>query len=244
MPHKIALVGSAPSSDKLAPFALPDWEIWACSPGNHVAPRVDAWFEMHSLERKIVPGNEPYVACLKSHPRVYVSKEDQRLPNAIVYPINEVRQFFGGRRFFDTFLQSSVSYMLAMAIMQKPEIIGLWGIDMAADEEYAYQRPGCHYFFDEAQRRDIGIMGPPQSDILEPLPAYGYKEHDPSYWRQKARKIELKHGIEKAEQKIREAEQEALIKRGALADIKYTMQTWRMNHTYPLPPAKDSKDAE
>jgi hypothetical protein len=235
---KIALLGSAPSSDRLAPWQDMDWEIWACSPGNHTAPRVEAWFEMHSLDRKCVPGNEPYIAKLQRHGRVYVSHPDNRLPNAIVYPQEEVYKFYGTENgplpFMDTYMQSSVSYMLALAIMQKPDQIGLWGIDMAAADEYGQQRPGCQHFFNEAFKRGIDVIAPPQSDILEALPLYGYKEFNPMYWRQKARKMELRTCVAEIENKLMALEQEKLIKTGALQDIEY------VNNTYvkPIFPAK------
>ena len=55
---KIALVGSAPSSIRLAPINDPDWQIWGCSPGAYgvVGPRADVWFEMHRWEPQ-VPGH-------------------------------------------------------------------------------------------------------------------------------------------------------------------------------------------
>lgn len=230
MSHKICILGSAPSSDKLAPFADQSWEIWACSPGNFKMPRIDAWFELHNMDRKWVPGNEPYIDALTRHDRVYIAKPDPRLPHGIVYPLKEVKEFFGNRRFLDTFLQSQVSFMLAFAIMQKPSVIGMWGVDMAAEEEYWSQRPGCHYFFDQAEQREIEVIAPPQSDILEPLPIYGYKEFDPSYWRQKARKVELMDSISRNEEAITKMQAENLIKTGALQDIRYTMNTWRMRH--------------
>lgn len=230
MAHRIAILGSAPSSDKLAPFGDHTWEIWACSPGNFRAPRVDAWFEIHNLDRKWVPGNEPFIDCVTRHDRVYIAKPDDRLPNGIVFPIKEVKEFYGNRRFLDTFLQSQVSFMLAFAIMQKPQVIGLWGVDMAAEEEYWSQRPGCHYFFDQAEQRGIEVVAPPQSDILEPLPIYAYKEFDRSYWRQKARKVELMDSIAKNQEMINKLQQESMVKTGALHDIRYTMNTWRMRH--------------
>jgi hypothetical protein len=229
MAGKIALLGAAPSSDKLAPFGNPEWEIWACSPSNFVAPRVDAWFELHSIDRKAVPGNEMYLNNLHAHDRVYVAHPDPRLPKAIVFPLAEVYNEFP-YQFLDSFLQSQVSYMLAWAIIQKPAQIGLWGIDMAAESEYAYQRPGCHFFFVEAERRGIEVVAAPQSDILQPLPAYGYKEFDPSYWRQKARKIELMREMNECQQIIAAKTQELAVRQGALADIKYTSNTWRMRH--------------
>jgi hypothetical protein len=226
MALQIALLGSAPSSDKLAPFGDAAWEIWGCSPNNWKAPRVDAWFELHDLDRKWTPGNEPYMECLLRHERVYIAREDKRLPRGIIYPREEVYEFFGNNRFLDTFMQSQVSYMLAFAIMQKPAVIGLWGIDMAAADEYGLQRPGCHFFFIEAIKRGIEIMAPRQSDIMNVIPPYAYKEQSPMYWRQKARKIELKTAIIEAEQKRHQLDQEILIKKGALSDIEYTNNTW------------------
>src|ERR1043165_5779344 len=109
MAYQIALLGSAPSSCTLAPFADPTWEIWACSPQNYAAPRVDAWFELHDLERKWKAGNEVYCRVLEQHQRVYIAYPDFRLPNGIVYPRDEVYQHFGNSRYLDTFFQSQVS---------------------------------------------------------------------------------------------------------------------------------------
>ena len=227
---KIALLGSAPTSAGLAPFREAEWELWACSPQNYQAPRVDAWFELHNLERKWVPGNEAYINVITKHPRVYVSLPDARLPNGIVYPKDEVYAFYGTENgplpFFDTWMQSSVSFMLALAIMQKPDTIGCWGIDMAASDEYGQQRPGCHYFFDEAAKRGIEIIAPPQSDILEPLPLYAYKEHLPKYWRTKARIMEIKQAIGDKQAQIHHLQQEIDVRTGALQDIEYHKNTY------------------
>ncbi len=64
---KIAILGSHPASNNLAPFGDVTWEIWACSPQNYTLPRIDAWFELHSLDRKWMPGNEPYIRTLEKH---------------------------------------------------------------------------------------------------------------------------------------------------------------------------------
>ena len=248
MSLKIAILGSAPSSCKLAPFNDPSWNIWACSPQNYVAPRVDAWFEIHSIDRKNIPGNEPYIAALKNHSRVYVSKEDYRLPNAILYPKKEVWDFYGTEHgplpFMDTYMQSSVSYMLAYAIMQKPEVIGLWGVDMAATDEYGLQRPGCQHFFNEAYKRGIEVVAPPQSDILEPIPLYGFKEHLPMYWRQKARKMELMTAINDCQRIISEKQRELDIKSGALQDLEYCNNTWLQVKDHPRVQIADAPEPD
>lgn len=225
---KICILGGAPSSCKLAPFGDPTWEIWACSPSNYIAPRVDAWFEVHSFDRKDVTGNEFYIQTLQRHDRVYITKPDPRMPKGIVLDYDEITKPYGGM-FVQSFMQSSVSYMLAMAINLKPKAIGLWGVDMAAESEYDYQRPGCHFFFNEAMKRDIEIIAPPESDILNPLPPYGYKEHWPMYWRQKARKIEILERKREAERLIMEKQNLLTAMEGALADINY------INNTYLKP---------
>src|SRR6185369_4436947 len=57
MAKRIALLGSAPSSIRLAPFKDPSWTIWACSPGVYPTLAMertfqpgDAYFELHRWE--------------------------------------------------------------------------------------------------------------------------------------------------------------------------------------------------
>lgn len=221
---KIAILGAAPSSFQLAPFSNVEWEIWACSPGNYTLPRIDAWFELHSLDRKWVPGNEPYVAALERHPRVYVSKADARLPHAIEYPREEIMSEYTA--FHHTFFSSSVAYMMAMACKLNPEEIGLWGVDMAAGSEWEYQRPGVHFFMGVAANKGIKLTVPPQSDIAQVHPLYAYKEHWPMYWKQKARRMELESRIGALNQKLDKSQHEKTLLEGALEDLKYYDMTF------------------
>jgi hypothetical protein len=209
---------------KLAPFGDVNWEIWACSPQNFSAPRIDAWFELHSLDRKWVPGNEPYVQVLSNHPRVYIAAADPRLPNGLIYPVEEVLSQYPQKH--RTFFTSSVAWMMALAIEQKPTEIGLWGIDMAAGNEYEYQRPGVHYFMGVAEEMGIKITVPPQSDILEVHPLYGIKEQWRSYWKMKARKQEITERLAAIDQKIGHATDEKLQLMGALQSMHYEENTW------------------
>jgi hypothetical protein len=224
---KIAVMGSAPSSRLLAPMNDPDWEIWTCSPPNYDLPRVDAWFEMHSLDRKFaVPQNAPWAAVLQQHPRVYLARLDPRIPNGIEYPRDAMIEKYG--RYFFT---STIAYMLAFAIEQKPEKIGLWGVDMSAAEElYTHQRPSCHFFIREAEKQGIKVVAAAQSDILNPPPLYGYKEFTRMWWKQRARKDELSARLDQARKTIKKSEQEMLVFQGALDDLEY------VNNTYcPVP---------
>ena len=221
---QIALLGAAPSSRLLAPFNDPNWEIWACSPPNFDLPRVDAWFEVHSLKRKMNQVNKPFFDKLLAHPRVYLNGADPefgKFPNGIAYPIEEMVAEYG-----EYFFTSSLAYMMAFAIKQKPDMIGLWGVDMSAAEEYGYQRAGCHFFIREAAKAGINVVAPVESDIMRPVPLYGFKEQTPMYWKQRVRRKELEDRIHRCQHTIENQKREELILRGALDDMNYVENTW------------------
>lgn len=142
---RIALLGSAPSSVALAPFNDRSWTIWSCSPGatKHLQ-RTDAHFELH----RYVPGHDwahpdyiRWMADLKCH--VFMQRKTPDIPNSVAYPKDQVLNYIYGEitgpdgqkrglKFDPNTFGSSLSWMLALAIMQDPDEIGLWGVDMAA----------------------------------------------------------------------------------------------------------------
>jgi hypothetical protein len=226
---KIAVLGSAPSSRLLAPFNDPEWEIWACSPANCDLPRVDYFFEIHGPDTVLrEPQYADFMKWCAKHPRVYMQDERPEFPGSIKYPYEEMRKRFG-----DYFWTSSLAYMLALAIEKKPEVIGLWGVDMSAHDEYGYQRAGCHYFIQEAQKAGIGVYAPPESDILEPTPPYGYRESSRMWWKVNTRWKEL-HGkhqqttseIDQLNAKLAQLKRHQITLEGAMEDAQYVCNTF------------------
>lgn len=221
---QIALLGAAPSSRKLAPFQDLNWEIWACSPPNYDLPRVDAWFEFHSLERKMTQNNQPFISVLQRHSRVYLNHEDPmagHFPDSIDFPFEMLIEKHG-----QYFWTSSLAWMFAFALEFKPKVIGLWGVDMSAAEEYGYQRAGMHHFVQKADDMGIRVIAPPQSDILNPIPMYGLKEQSPMWWKQRVRRQELQDRIAHAESLVATKKNEITILRGALDDMNYIDNTY------------------
>ena len=221
----------------LAPFNDPDWEIWACSPGNMDLPRFDVFFEIHGIDttlrepqyNKVQPGDPmSFIDFCKTLPKIYMQDKRDEYPGSIKYPFEDMQKKFG--RFFWT---SSLSYMMALAIDRKPEAIGLFGVDMSASDEYNQQRPGCHYFIQKAEEAGIDIAVPFESDIMEPSPPYGYREASPMWWKWNTRYRELnnkKHSLReqkaKAQQVIAEARQQMAILDGAMSDVQYMCDTF------------------
>lgn len=220
-PKRIALIGSAPSSVGLAPYADPSWTIWGCSPGAvpHVK-RVDAWFEMHPLPQPDI--SPDYIAWMAQLERpVYMVDAVEALPRSITYPRQEMEDRYG-----PYFFTSTLSWMFALALEQNPQEIGLWGVDMADNTEYGYQRPGCHYFVMLARERGITVTVPPQSDLLSAPAPYGYIMGSPMWQKMQARAQELDSRIASAAQRYEDARNEWNFLKGARDDLEYMLRTW------------------
>lgn len=53
--------------------------------------------------------------------------------------------------------------------------IGIFGIDLIVGEEYTWQRPCAEYYLGQALARNITVMIPPQSALLQQRYRYGYQ---------------------------------------------------------------------
>lgn len=218
---KIALLGTQVQSLPLAPFKDKSWEIWACSPGNIGVPRSEVWFDLHYYQEHYRDGEDDWFAFLAKHPKVYMQRVEPEIPNSVAYPFDEMKAKYG-----PYFWNSSLSYMAALAIESKPEAIGFWGVDMTNGSEYGAQRLGCQFFIQKARDAGIEIVVPAESDLLEPLPPYGYREGNRMWRKLEARRKEM---TERRDQlraaRLSQVKQEALLD-GAIEDIEYTQLTF------------------
>ncbi len=220
--RKIAICGSAASSIGLAPIHDPSWEIWACSPANKGLPRCEVWFELHNPEVKIREGLSEWLDYLKKQPLVFMQKAYPDFPGSKEYPLHHMLQKWGP--FWWT---SQLAYMVALAIDQNPKVIGIYGVDMAANSEYNQQRLAMQFFIDHiVKKTDIQLVVPPESDLLEPAPLYGYCESSRQFRKYYARKAELQGRIAnlRAEEARKKQEADHLV--GALDDMEYQLAHW------------------
>lgn len=224
MTKRIALIGSAPSSVALAPYHDPEWQIWACSPGARpYVKRVDAWFEIHLWEPDKPWFSKEYIEFMAGLPcPVFVLEPEKTgIPGAVHYPKEEMLAEFG-----PYFFTSTLSYMFALAIMSGATEIGMWGVDMSAQEEWQWQRQGCQHFIWEAKKRGIKVTIPGQSDLLRPPPLYGFCETNPMHQKLLARAAELDGRIAQVAATVAQAQREYDYLRGAREDVEYMLKTW------------------
>ena len=183
--RKVCIVGFAKTSRDLALYDAPEWEIWGVNDAWSFAHRADRWFEVHSpwiyeWELRRAPGHLDWLRQFGERGGVvYLLDARPDLPHAVAYPFEAVVERLwpnpSGEARHKTnrpYLTSSISYMQALAIAEGFEEIAIVGVDMAADSEYALQRPGCEYLIGLAHGRGIRVWLPETCGLLAG-PLYG-----------------------------------------------------------------------
>lgn len=182
MGRKIAIIGKAANSQMLAPFDDKSWEVWGLSNAYVDVPRWDIWFELHDWEYHRRNNMEHYEWLMKDHKKPIYAFEDNyhNAPCAKKFPLDQVMTMFGslynGKPKF-TYWTNSPSYMMALAILQGVDTIGMWGIDMAMQDEYAYQRPSCELMIGVCLAKGINVVIPEESSLCKSRRLYGYETH-------------------------------------------------------------------
>jgi hypothetical protein len=164
MGMKVAIVGMSPTYIE-APFDDPTWQKWGL-PWGYEWARMDRLFEMHSLpfikqgkdsKGNVMPAN--HMERLQECGPVYMQEAYPEIPESIAYPLEEVGKSVA------PYWSSSVGYMLALAIHEGAEEIGLYGVDMQGD--HASQRPNAEYLLAIAKERGIKITLPNSCPLLK-----------------------------------------------------------------------------
>jgi hypothetical protein len=164
--RQVAVVGLAPSTHDQAPFDDPDWETWGLAQDNEGYPYLDRAFEIHPLDFIREIRRPSFEDRLKEFDvPLYMQEAYPEIPNAVRYPLEEVSSVVGD------YFNSSISYMLGLAIVEKVDHIGIWGVDMDGEDEFAYQRPNAEYMIGFARGVGISIYTPEESALL----TYGVK---------------------------------------------------------------------
>ena len=216
---KIAIVGTAEDSIKLAPYNDPEWQIWTL---NNAAvtksiPRWNVMFQMHHGDF-VADGFSADHEWLKANRQGVVfmcADMCNGYSSAYPYPLNEVIGVFESRYFTNT-----ISWMIALAILTQPEEIGIWGVNMDHFTEYSAQRASCEFWCGIAQGRGIKVSVAEQSSLLKCAAMYGV-EKSPLADKCSARLNMLKERLARMESEKAQLEQNIHIHRGALEDCQF-----------------------
>jgi hypothetical protein len=171
---QVAIVGLSGSTHDDAPYEDPNWEVWGLPWDEDRWPYLERYFEIHPLELLRKPESmrrEGYEDRLRElDAPLYMQTTYDDIPNALRYPIEQVVDYLG----LDYF-NSSISYLMGMAIAEGASKIGIWGVDMADVDatpgdpsyisEFAYQRPNMEYLIGFARGKGIEVYIPSESPL-------------------------------------------------------------------------------
>jgi hypothetical protein len=168
MTRKVAILGRA-GTLALAPFEDPEWEMWSL-PWSTKPPKAHRLFDIHSK-----------AAWATSHSVTskWEGEAERRYPGVPVYCHKDrVNVFRAGVEYpFEDviaglpipYLESSISYQIALALHEGVDEIGLFGVNMAAHSEYDYQRPSATYLIGLAQGRGVTVTIPQPNRLFESM---------------------------------------------------------------------------
>lgn len=131
-----------------APAGCEKWAIWKAD--NLTS--ADALFEIHTDWRNFRTNYAEDIAALGIP--AYMPETPEDVPNAVLYPLDRVVSEVG------RYLESSIAYMLALAIVQRRPDVYLVGVTGA--DEYASQRPNLEYLIGYAMA--VGVRVHPQAE--------------------------------------------------------------------------------
>lgn len=153
--NKLAIVGSGPETRDLAPFDDETFDIWVLNeaPLHPWCKRYTASFQMH--DKEIYTGYNTKAAgywewLQQKHDKpVYMKAQDDRIPDCVVYPLEEALALTGYKYFGMT-----TCYMMALAILQGYQHIEVWGVELSATE-YMFGSDSWRYWVGYA----VGMLG-------------------------------------------------------------------------------------
>ena len=282
---KIAIVGFT-QHRQMAPFFDDAYEIWGLNDLYHELPEsiyADRlrWFQIHgwieTAHHKFEPVTDhplnfgggpphprdpnhvPWLATHAKHMPVYLMEPRPEVPDALVYPREDVYRYFSMDGAEPTkYFTNSISWMLAIAIMKlvpggigTPAVdgaeISVWGVDMmmagGAGSEYGYQRPSCEWLLGMARGCGIRVVIPKESDLLKT--AFVYGDHKSEVYRAKLmnHRAELVGRRNAAQAELNRMQQGVVELSGAINVLDWQLKSWMpgdygdMNGGVPMPDA-------
>lgn len=238
---KVAIVGFAPSSMEDAQFLFgdPDCEIWAINqlyiawprivPGNRIPEKqnVTRWFQIHhrhSYDQTVARdhSHHEWLQQQKDFP-IYMQDKEPDIPCSVKFPKDEILSKF--RRYFT----NSISWEIALAIYEGFKKIFVYGVDMAQDTEYMYERPSVEYFCGYAEGAGIELVIPQKSDLLKSMWLYPFEEDSPMKIKIESRRNELRGRAQNCGMNEQALHDERMQLLGALDNMGYIERSFMAN---------------
>lgn len=228
----LCIIGTAPTC-KDAPYDMQldeteyVYDIWAINTAlvNPDVKRVDVVFEMHP---KRYWGLQVVTERLNDFGgRVIMQDHYDQITKSEAYPYQAIKDKFHldvmGENLYVT---NTITWMMLMALEEGYTDIELWGVHMAHETEYAYQRASCswvlgiiHGWILEGKPYKLTI--PEESQLLKAEYEYGYAEPTKAMQYLKGRMDGMEAGIKEANSQINNLNISKWKTEGAVSEAKH-----------------------
>lgn len=197
--NKCCIVGFAMSwSD--APYeekGIDFWginELYLCLREKDIQTPFAAWFEIHNIKESPSKQKKIHQDFLKNCKIPLVTQKHwDEYPASIPYPRHYIKKYFNKNFVEDekntgfSDYSNQISWMIALAIALGYEEIMVYGVDMAQESEYAFQRASCQFFLGYAIGAGITVRIPKSCELLKAGADYGFRTDNKNRFRKKDR---------------------------------------------------------
>lgn len=194
---KVAIIGFT-THQRYAPWTDPSYELWGLNDLHGMVqqfapdifekhPDRIRWFQLHRDDAGQFHGvRDPnHRAFLQfAHPfPIYMWNHYDEFPSSVPFPLQELLTKpvlpHGKPISEEAYYNNSISYMIALAILEGFKEIAVFGVDMAIEgvhgqSEYGHQRPSVEYFIGVARGLGINVVLHEESEICKCAFLYGY----------------------------------------------------------------------
>ena len=219
--QKLAIVGTAETMP-MTPFGDPDFEIWAVSVCTTYPAfkRADLLFELHNPSYWDTPN---IVERLNKYEGpTYMLEHYKKIPRSVKFPLDVVLKY---RRYHTT----SITYMLALAYHSfittgNPKHVAIFGVHMAAREEYTEQRPCCEFWLGMLEAAGVDLFMAPGGSVLASNGLYGYEGYHPIIPMLRERITGLQAGQNQCQSELERWKIQLAKNEGAISEAEYWMR--------------------
>jgi len=221
---KIAILGTGYGARR-APVHDESFEIWSiCGIWNAQTAsgrKFDRIYEVHSAktmtEMQIPADKAQWMSENITHinPTLQAS-----FPNAAVIDFEAHLEKYG------SYFTSSIAWLLAEAIEEKPDQIDIYGVTMSADEEYGHQKPACSYLIGWARANGIKVNVDRGAELMSAPYVYGYEDVPEIMKSLKDRKEQIGNEMRITEDKINDLKAQYHHMQGANEQIDWYEKNW------------------
>lgn len=198
--EKVAIVGFAPSWNE-APFEDESFDVWGINELYIQAKgkRFTHWFEIHDPESPSKKTEKHWDWLKQCQLPLYMREAYPQFPKAIAYPRQEVKAMVNknflesGSKYTD--FSNQITWMILLAIYQGYKEIHVYGVDMAQQSEYAWQRSSCQFALGLAVGKGIKVHIPHTSELCKYPMDYGFETDNANRHLTKTRIGSLEHTI-------------------------------------------------